>query len=94
MTKQFVFFFILVVVAIVAVAIVTQIAIWESTHTWDLTALIENLYDVVDLVVVKLTEQDVAMQEWVDEATQEVADIETEILFWNDYVAATINPCP
>ncbi|MCP4655045.1 MAG: hypothetical protein GY856_06455, partial [bacterium] len=71
-----------------------QIAIWESTHTWDLTALIENLYDVVDLVVVKLTEQDVAMQDWVDEATQEVADIETEILFWNEYVATTINPPP
>ena len=83
MTKQFVFFFILLVISLVAVATVTQIAVWESTHTWDVSVMIGSLFDIVQVSISTLCEQDQAMQFWIDEATLELQMIQGEIIFWN-----------
>jgi ABC-type proline/glycine betaine transport system permease subunit len=91
-TKQFVALFILVVIAIFAGIIFTNIAIFESSMTYDVTNLVQSMFSFVDIVVVfKLGEQDAAINNWIFEATVEVQQAEAELFFWNDYIFEVIN---
>lgn len=93
-TKQFVALFILVVIAIFAGIIFTNIAIFESSMTYDVTNLIESMFSFVDVVVFKLGEQDAAINFWIREATVEVQQAEAELFFWNSYIFEVINGGP
>lgn len=95
MTKQFVALFILVVVAIVAVVTFVNIAILETYETYDLSGLVMSILSFLDKVLVKLGEQDVAVDAFIAEATSEVQLAEAELFFWNAYVPLVFdNPGP
>ena len=90
-TKQFVALFILVVIAIFAGIIFTNIAIYESSQTYEITDLVETMFEFTDTVVFKLGEQNGAIDVWIREATVEVQQANAELFFWNDYVFQVIN---
>jgi hypothetical protein len=92
-TKQFVALFILVVIAIIAVVTFTNIVIFETTQTYDIAALVGSIFSFLDTVAFKLqTEQNAAVNAWIEEATVEVQQAEAELLFWNSYIQALLNP--
>ena len=92
-TKQFVALFILVVIAIIAVVTFVNIAIFESTQTYDVGILIGSIFNFLDVVVLKLGEQDAAVNFWIEEATMEVNQATEELFFWNTYICQVIgNP--
>ena len=90
-TKQFVALFILVVIAIFAGIIFTNIAIYESNQTYEIENLVGSMFEFTDTVVFKLGEQNDAIDFWIREATVEVQQANAELFFWNDYVFQVIN---
>src|SRR5262245_2959127 len=93
-TKQFTIFFLLVVVFLVAIMIVTSLAWRESTKVYDPTSIRATLLRLVSLSATKITNQEIAMQHWVDEVNQELLDVENQIGFFQGQVDTQIGPPP
>ncbi|HEX7185572.1 MAG TPA: hypothetical protein VF756_27355 [Thermoanaerobaculia bacterium] len=89
-TKQFTIFFLLVVVFLVAIMIVTSLAWREASKTYDTTEIQASLLSIVDFSAYKISEQESAMQAWVDEVNLEMHDVQTQISTFQDHVDTTI----
>lgn len=93
-TKQFTIFFLLVVVFLVAIMIVTNLALRESTKTYDTTSIRNSLTSIVNLSATKIKAQETAMQAWVDEVDVELNDVEAQIALFQTEVDTAIPPAP
>ena len=89
-TKQFTIFFLLVVVFLVAIMIVTSLAWREAGKTYDTTSIRATLLRIVSLSATKITQQELAMQNWVNEVNQELLDAENQIGFFQGQVDSQI----
>ncbi|HSG38394.1 MAG TPA: hypothetical protein VLE27_02055 [Thermoanaerobaculia bacterium] len=93
-TKQFTIFFLLVVVFLVAIMIVTNLALRESTKTYDTTGIRATLTDIVNLSATKIRAQETAMQGWVDEVGVELEDVEAQIALFQTEINTAIPAAP
>jgi glucan phosphoethanolaminetransferase (alkaline phosphatase superfamily) len=89
-TKQFTIFFLLVVVFLVAIMTVTSLAWRESSKVYDTTSIRTSLLSIVDFSAYKISEQEEAMQHWVDEVDHEMHQTQDQISLLQDYVDTTI----
>src|SRR5262249_7436149 len=93
-TKQFTIFFLLVVVFLVAIMIVTSLAWREAGKTYDTTSIRATLLQLVAISATKITNQEIAMQNWVNEVNQELLDVQNQIGFFQGQVDSQIAPPP
>lgn len=93
-TKQFTIFFLLVVVFLVAIMIVTSLAWREAGKTYDTTSIRTSLLSIVDFSAFKITEQEAAMQAWVDDVDLELHQAQSQISSLQDHVDTTIQGQP
>jgi hypothetical protein len=89
-TKQFTIFFLLVVVFLVAIMIVTSLAGREATTLYDTTSIRATLLRIVQLSADKISAQETAIQNWVNEVDQELRDVEAQVDFFQTDVHTVI----
>jgi hypothetical protein len=89
-TKQFTIFFLLVVVFLVAIMIVSSLAWRESGKTYDTTSIRASLLSIVDFSAYKISEQESAMQAWVDDVDLELHQTQGQISSLQEHVDTTI----
>ena len=89
-TKQFTIFFLLVVVFLVAIMIVTSLAWRESSKEYDTTSIRTSLLSIVDFSAYKISEQESAMQAWVDEVDIELHQTQDKLSELQDHVDTEI----
>jgi|1186.fasta_scaffold706704_1 hypothetical protein len=90
-TKQFTIFFLLVVVFLVAIMIVTSFAWREGSKTYDTTSIRASLLSIVDFSAYKISEQESAMQNWVNDVDLELHQVQGQISFFQNHVDSTIH---
>ncbi len=89
-TKQFTILFLLVVVFLVAIMIVSSLAWRESGKTYDTTSIRTSLLSIVDFSAYKISEQESAMQAWVDDVDLELHQTQGQISSLQEHVDTTI----
>lgn len=89
-TKQFTILFLLVVVFLVAIMIVSSLAWRESGKTYDTTSIRASLLSIVDFSAYKISEQESAMQAWVDDVDLELHQTQGQISSLQEHVDTTI----
>lgn len=93
-TKQFVIFFLLVTVFLVAISIVTSLIWREATTTYDVSGVAAQLEVIIHQSAEAIAEQEFAVQYWIDEVEQELMDAAAANDYYTYYAHEVIHPAP
>ncbi|MEM6797333.1 MAG: hypothetical protein AAF725_25410 [Acidobacteriota bacterium] len=91
-TKGAVFVFILILIAVVAVTIVAQIAEFEATTFYDVTAIVTSLEGFITAAADKTIEQQDALNGWIQQTEIDLNLVDAEMQRLCDLADNVITP--
>lgn len=91
-TKGAVFVFILILIAVVAVTIVAQIAEFEATTFYDVTAIVTSLEGFITAAADKTIEQQNALNGWIQQTEIDLNLVDAEMQRLCDLADNVITP--